>query len=55
MQSSRCASLTKEVFNDTNTYDKCYDFFWYVCMCRNAMILHLNLITLVWICVEGFW
>lgn len=36
MKFSKCASLTKGVFNDTNKSGKCYDFFWYVYMCRNA-------------------
>lgn len=36
MKFSKCASLTKEVFNDTNKYAKCYGFFWYVYTYRNA-------------------
>lgn len=36
MKFSKCASFTKEVFNYTNKYDKCYGFFQYVYTCRNA-------------------
>lgn len=35
MKFNKCASLTK-VFNDTNKYDKCYGFFWYIYTYRNA-------------------
>lgn len=45
MESSKCATLTKEVFNDTNIYDKCYDFFWYAQPRRDAVILPFNVIT----------